>query len=109
MLCIFLKAKIDICLVLKKPFLSLSRMVTYPEDYWKSDSEDARWSPTRNSALDNEHSETKRIAAVILEYNKLKLDRLVPSASGSGGWRSESTLAWNVPGDEKIVVPKFSW
>ena len=62
-----------------------------------------------NRELRNEYSEAKRIAGVIIEHNKLKLDRLVPTESGSNGWKSGSTLEWNVPGDEKIVVPEFSW
>ena len=94
---------------MKKPFLSLARMITYPEDYWKSDSEDARMTFEENRELRNEYSEAKRIAGVIIEHNKLKLDRLVPTESGSDGWKSGSTLGWNVPGDEKIVVPEFSW
>ena len=107
--------------VLKKPFLSLARMVLFPHDYW--DFECNKDAFLKNPSVVepkserdfHDYEESKHVLGIILAHNGVMLGRLniikvsVSTQSQIIGWTSGSELQWNFPGEEKIIIPKFSW
>lgn len=104
--------------VLKKPFISLCRMLLYPQDYWGADYDNSpggipelfdfrsRRADETLRQSQREQVEAQRVARAILEYNGL-LASVTSVAPKTDGWDIPGHGRWNEPGVEMINIQQF--
>jgi hypothetical protein len=114
--------KLTIRVVLRKPFISLARMVRWPGIYFpgdtlqfnktsaaketlaatESDVEDTRGLSTESL---RELAAAQYIVEQILEYNGILLDSIKPADLEECRWLADSAMQWNEAGTDMLNVP----
>jgi hypothetical protein len=114
--------KLTISLVLRKPFISLARMVRWPEMFYPGDTFTVNETPAaedipattesdfedgRGLSLESlrELAAAQYIVEQILEHNGISLDSIKPADLKECRWLADSTVPWNEAGTEMLNVP----
>lgn len=90
--------------VFRKPFVSLARMVTWPDLYWQGDFDPDATQVTLGET-DREQVEAQAVVTLILEHNGIELDPI--HANLSDGWSlgGDPTSNWQEKGEDRISIP----
>jgi hypothetical protein len=92
--------------VLRKPFISLARMVLWPEIYSRGDMPFDEGEPlTSEKESHAELMAAQYIIKYILESCRIELEDIRPRRLEDCQWLAESTTAWQDAGTELIEIP----
>jgi hypothetical protein len=97
--------KLTICLVLRKPFISLSRMLLWPEVYHLSDTTHAKPGKTHVQKSLAELEAAKCAVTVVLQHNSITVESIQPRDLKDCEWLAENGPMWLEPGTETIEIP----
>jgi hypothetical protein len=108
--------KLTISPVLRKPFISLARMVRWPEMFYPGDTFTVSETPAatesnfedgRGLSLEalRELAAAQYIVEQILEHNGISLDSIKPVDLKEHRWLAESDVKWNEAGTEMLDIP----
>lgn len=93
--------------VLRKPFISLARMILWPEIYARGDADPKHPTFERSNEAKLEQEVACAAVELILEHNHIKLEDIRPKPLSKLEWLAavEPDLDWNDPGTAVLAVP----
>ena len=92
--------------VLRKPLISLARMILWPKYYTASDEDDESKDFPMHEESAAELAAAQTIMRFILRHNEVHVNTLKPTSIQEGQWLAgDQSLAWQDPGEETMTIP----
>ncbi|KAI0692834.1 hypothetical protein BC835DRAFT_1306988 [Cytidiella melzeri] len=96
------------CNVLRKPFISLARMILWPTMYIEGDLDPDNPSFVYSEESRSELKAAQSIARDILQHNNISVAKIEPTMKAweEGRWLADDRdVAWNAPGAAVVAIP----
>lgn len=91
--------------VLKKPFISLARMILWSERYEQADVNPENPEETCTTEAAADLHAARALARTVLETNRIETRSIRVDDLNRGDWLAATDLEWADPGQEMIAIP----